>query len=344
MGICLHLGSGTLLAETAREVTQRWEARVSAFSNPFSNTVRFFKGCICGRHTSAAEHDQATLIAADAAGPDKRRQVVTGASSRRRYGRSSHRCSPPRLPQRRRLDRRARRNLFASSARTPLPTPSRRVRAAREEGPQGRLHPDHLRHADHHGAPDGLLCQARPQRRSDQDRRLGGDPRQDAEQGIRRAHMLSPMPLAISLGVGSNPIPIPSPAIENINGQAITLAHQAQGQARSEALEGLQIRGALRLFDAQLLCCAITWRSMASIPTRDVQIRACRRRRWSPICAPTISMASLAPDPVNQRAVYDGVGFIHILSKEIWDGHPCCAFAAPAGIRHHDAEHLSRRC
>jgi nitrate/nitrite transport system substrate-binding protein len=31
---------------------------------------------------------------------------------------------------------------------------------------------------------------------------------------------------------------------------------------------------------------------------------------------------------VNQRAVYDGVGFIHILSKENWDGHPCCAFAA----------------
>ena len=36
----------------------------------------------------------------------------------------------------------------------------------------------------------------------------------------------------------------------------------------------------------------------------------------------------LAPDPVNQRAVYDGVGFIHTLSKEIWDRHPCCAFAA----------------
>jgi nitrate/nitrite transport system substrate-binding protein len=36
----------------------------------------------------------------------------------------------------------------------------------------------------------------------------------------------------------------------------------------------------------------------------------------------------LGPDPVNQRAVYDGVGFIHLVSKEIWDGHPCCAFAA----------------
>src|SRR5258708_29505185 len=31
---------------------------------------------------------------------------------------------------------------------------------------------------------------------------------------------------------------------------------------------------------------------------------------------------------MNQRAVYAGGGFIHLLSKEIWDGHPCCAFAA----------------
>jgi nitrate/nitrite transport system substrate-binding protein len=36
----------------------------------------------------------------------------------------------------------------------------------------------------------------------------------------------------------------------------------------------------------------------------------------------------LGPDPFNQRAVYDGAGFIHLLSKELWDGHPCCAFAA----------------
>ncbi|MDT9165813.1 ABC transporter substrate-binding protein, partial [Escherichia coli] len=36
----------------------------------------------------------------------------------------------------------------------------------------------------------------------------------------------------------------------------------------------------------------------------------------------------LAPDNVAQRAVFDGVGFIHSLSKTMWDGHPCCAFAA----------------
>jgi len=38
------------------------------------------------------------------------------------------------------------------------------------------------------------------------------------------SHMLSPMPLAISLGVGSAATPWTMPAIENINGQAITLA------------------------------------------------------------------------------------------------------------------------
>ena len=36
----------------------------------------------------------------------------------------------------------------------------------------------------------------------------------------------------------------------------------------------------------------------------------------------------LAPDPFNQRAVYEKCGFIFKLSKEIWEGHPCCAFAA----------------
>jgi nitrate/nitrite transport system substrate-binding protein len=35
----------------------------------------------------------------------------------------------------------------------------------------------------------------------------------------------------------------------------------------------------------------------------------------------------LGPDPFNQRAVYENVGFIFKLTKDIWDGHPCCSFA-----------------
>ena len=48
----------------------------------------------------------------------------------------------------------------------------------------------------------------------------------------------------------------------------------------------------------------------------------------------------LGPDPFNQRAVYDEVGFIHILSKEIWDGHPCCAFGAQRRLHPAEPQHL----
>jgi nitrate/nitrite transport system substrate-binding protein len=40
---------------------------------------------------------------------------------------------------------------------------------------------------------------------------------------VNATHMLTPMPLAITLGAGSVPTPIYMPAVENINGQAITL-------------------------------------------------------------------------------------------------------------------------
>jgi nitrate/nitrite transport system substrate-binding protein len=41
-------------------------------------------------------------------------------------------------------------------------------------------------------------------------------------------------------------------------------------------------------------------------------------------------------EPGGQRAVYEGAGFIHLLSSEIWPGHPCCAFVArEAWIKQH---------
>ena len=63
-------------------------------------------------------------------------------------------------------------------------------------------------------------------------------------------------------------------------------------------------------------------------PDTDIQIRAVPPPEMVANLRADNIDGFLGPDPVNQRAVYDGVGFIHMLSKEIWDGHPCCAFAA----------------
>ena len=63
-------------------------------------------------------------------------------------------------------------------------------------------------------------------------------------------------------------------------------------------------------------------------PDTDIQIRAVPPPEMVANLRADNLDGFLAPDPMNQRAVYDGVGFIHVLSKEIWEGHPCCVFAA----------------
>jgi nitrate/nitrite transport system substrate-binding protein len=141
------------------------------------------------------------------------------------------------------------------------------------------------------------------------------------------AHMLSPMPLAISLGAGSNPIPWTMPAVENINGQAITLAIKHKDKRDPKDWKGMKFAVP---FDYSMHKYLLRYylAEHGIDPDRDVQIRAVPPPEMVANLRADNIDGFLAPDPVNQRAVYDGVGFIQILSKEIWDGHPCCAFSA----------------
>ena len=141
------------------------------------------------------------------------------------------------------------------------------------------------------------------------------------------AHMLAPMPIAISLGVGSTPVPYTMPAVENVNGQAITLAMKHKDRRDPKSWKGFKLAVP---FDYSMHNYLLRYYlAEAGIdPDTDVQIRAVPPPDMVANLRADNIDGFLAPDPVNQRAVYDGVGFIHILSKEIWDRHPCCAFAA----------------
>ena len=141
------------------------------------------------------------------------------------------------------------------------------------------------------------------------------------------AHMLSPMPIAISMGVGSNPIPYTMPAVENINGQAITLAVKHKDKRDPKSWKGFKFAVP---FDYSMHNYLLRYylAEHGIDPDADVQIRSVPPPEMVANLRADNIDGFLAPDPVNQRAVYDGVGFIHVLSKEIWDGHPCCAFAA----------------
>ncbi len=141
------------------------------------------------------------------------------------------------------------------------------------------------------------------------------------------SHMLSPMPLAISLGAGSNPIPYTVPAIENINGQAITLAIKHKDKRDPKQWKGFKFAVP---FDYSMHNYLLRYylAEHGIDPDRDVQIRSVPPPEMVANLRADNIDGFLAPDPVNQRAVYDGVGFIHLLTKDLWEGHPCCAFAA----------------
>lgn len=140
------------------------------------------------------------------------------------------------------------------------------------------------------------------------------------------AHMLAPMPLALTLGLGSDPNPFVVPAIENVNGQAICLALKHKDNRDPRNWKGFRFAIPFEFSNHNYLL-RYYLAEHGIDPKTDVELR---------VISPPDMVANLragnidgflAPDNVVQRAVYDQIGFIHILSKEIWNGHPCCSFS-----------------
>ena len=140
-------------------------------------------------------------------------------------------------------------------------------------------------------------------------------------------HMLSPMPLAITLGVGSQSVPYVMPAVENINGQAITLASKHKGVKSAADMKGFKF-GVPFDYSMHNFLLRYFLAEGGVDPDKEVQIRAVPPPEMVANLRAGNLDGYLGPDPFNQRAVFEDVGFIYMLSMDIWPGHPCCAFAA----------------
>ncbi|NMG34577.1 nitrate ABC transporter substrate-binding protein [Azoarcus sp. TTM-91] len=294
---------------------------MSAFRNPFDHRVRLHRsGCACGRHASQAEHDHAEALEAR----QLQDRVVEGAVMRALF------------PQ----DEMRRGFLRAVGAGTALAAVSTLfpLGLAKEAFAQGAgaLEKTKLKVGFIPITCATPIIMAHP---------LGFYSKYGLDVEVVKtagwavirdkalakeydaAHMLSPMPLAISTGTGSNPIPWTAPAVENINGQAITLAMKHKDKRDPKDWKGFKFAVP---FDYSMHNYLLRYylAEHGLDPDRDVQIRSVPPPEMVANLRADNIDGFLAPDPVNQRAVYDGVGFIHLLSKEIWDGHPCCVFSA----------------
>ena len=301
---------------------------MAIFGNPFNPSSRFHKtGCTCGRHASQAEHDGACTAEAEAvadAGEDTRlTRVVEAAVMRALFPNDAGR----------RAFLKAVGSATAAAALAQVFPIATATQAFAEGGPLEKKDlkvgfipitcatPIIMAHPMGFYSKQGLNVNVVKTAGWAVIRDKTLNKEYDA------AHMLSPMPLAITMGAGSAPIPYAMGAVENINGQAITLSMKHEDKRDPKLWKGFKFAVP---FDYSMHNYLLRYylAEHGLDPDRDVQIRAVPPPEMVANLRADNLDGYLAPDPFNQRAVYDGVGFIHMLSKEIWDGHPCCAFAA----------------
>ena len=142
------------------------------------------------------------------------------------------------------------------------------------------------------------------------------------------SHMLAPMPISISMGVGSNAMPVNVATIQNVNGQAITLHVKHKDKRDPKQWKGFKFAVPFE-YSMHNFLLRYYVAEHGLDPEKDIQIRVVPPPEMVANLRAGNLDGYLGPDPFNQRAVFDEVGFIHLLSKEIWDGHPCCSFGVP---------------
>src|SRR5712672_4578018 len=298
---------------------------MSAFSNPFNPAVRLGAGCDCGRHASQAEHELAIV--------DEPRSDDAETLNRRVIESAVMRALFPQDETRRRFL-----NAVGSSAA---------LAAVSSFFPFGALEAM----AQDKGAPEKkdlkigfipITC-ASPLIMADplgfyREQGLTVQLIKTAGWALIRdkvinkehdaSHFLSPMPLAMSMGLGSSQSPIRVATIQNINGQAITLHTKHKDRRDPKQWKGFKFAVPFE-YSMHNFLLRYYVAEHGLDPDTDIQIRVVPPPEMVANLRADNIDGYLGPDPFNQRAVYEEVGFIHLLSKDLWDGHPCCALGVP---------------
>ena len=141
------------------------------------------------------------------------------------------------------------------------------------------------------------------------------------------SQQVMPVPLTMSAGLGGNQQSIKVLTILNQNGNSLVLANKHKDNRDPKNWKGFTFAVP---FDQshQALQLRNYLATHGLDPDKDVTYR---------VVPPTEYVSNLrvgsidgffGGEPGGQRAVYEGAGFIHLISKDMWDGHPCCSVAA----------------
>ncbi len=140
------------------------------------------------------------------------------------------------------------------------------------------------------------------------------------------SHLVLAMPLTMTLGVGSLPIKTLVSTVQNVNGNAITLHVKHKDRRDPKTWKGFKF-GIPHEHSMHAMLLRYYLAEHGLDPDKDVELR---------VYPPPDSVANMAAgnldgmlfaEPWGQRAVFEGVGFLHLLTRDIFPGHPCCTLA-----------------
>lgn len=140
------------------------------------------------------------------------------------------------------------------------------------------------------------------------------------------SHLVLAMPLTMTLGVGSVPIKTFVSTVQNVNGNAITLHVKHKERRDPKTWVGFKF-GIPHEHSMHAMLLRYYLAEHGLDADKDVELR---------VYAPPDSVANMAAgnldgmlfaEPWGQRAVFEGVGFLHLLTRDIFPGHPCCTLA-----------------
>jgi nitrate/nitrite transport system substrate-binding protein len=140
------------------------------------------------------------------------------------------------------------------------------------------------------------------------------------------SHLVLAMPLTMTLGVGSVPVKTFVSTVQNVNGNAITLHVKHKERRDPKTWVGFKF-GIPHEHSMHAMLLRYYLAEHGLDADKDVELR---------VYAPPDSVANMAAgnldgmlfaEPWGQRAVFEGVGFLHLLTRDIFPGHPCCTLA-----------------
>ncbi|MCW8087404.1 CmpA/NrtA family ABC transporter substrate-binding protein [Sabulicella glaciei] len=149
------------------------------------------------------------------------------------------------------------------------------------------------------------------------------------------SQQVMPVALSTTAGVGGAVIPTKVLTVLNQNGNALVLASRHRENRDPRSWRGFRFAVPFEQSHQNLQLRAYVANAGLD-PDRDIAIRVTPPSEYVSQLRVGSVDGFFGGEPGPQRAVYEGVGFIHALSKEIWDGHPCCSITATsAWIQQH---------